>query len=457
MHQISDETFWTDLLSYIADGKVIPVIGQGALTVGDDDQPFEPWLVRKFAPKIGITLADDETTPTLNEIVINYLLANREPNLLYLRLHQLLEREKPKPGPTMRALAGITDFRLFLTTSFDPLLQYAIEDERLGGRPLPPEAIGAFSPKAKTVDFPARFAELRGTYIHHLLGRVSSQPNYVLWEEDALEFMCEFQRRLKDLDNLARDLHEYSLLVIGLHFSDWLARFFLRIAKQRRLSEIRDHFQYLAEGPVESLPPSMVFFFGGFLKTVTVIPTTPAAFIAELAHRWVACHSQNGDSADMRTIALPSEQIADGDIFLSYAREDATVALQLKGGLERAGCRVWFDRERLKPGVRWHAHLEDVVKLRCSLFVSLVSRTTETVFEAYYHLERRWAAERLGNIVEDQEFYFPVIIDDSPLTLAHEPRAVREYQATCLPGGIVTDEFAERLHALQQNRLAITR
>jgi len=263
VHQISDETFWTDLLSYIEDGKVIPVIGKGALTVGDDDQPFEPWLVRKLAPKIGVELPQDGPTPTLNEIIIKYLVANGEANLPYLRLHQLLEQEKPKPGPTLRALAWITDFRLFLTTSFDPLLQRAIEDERLGGQPLLPESIGAFSPKAKTVDLPSRFAELRGTHIHHLLGRVSSQPNYVLWEEDALEFMCEFQRRLRDIDNLARDLHEYSLLVLGLHFSDWQARFFLRIAKQRRLSEIRDHFQYLAEGPVDSLPPSMVLSLAG--------------------------------------------------------------------------------------------------------------------------------------------------------------------------------------------------
>jgi len=457
VHQISDETFWTDLLSYIEDGKVIPVIGKGALTVGDDDQPFEPWLVRKLAPKIGVELPQDGPTPTLNEIIIKYLVANGEANLPYLRLHQLLEQEKPKPGPTLRALAWITDFRLFLTTSFDPLLQRAIEDERLGGQPLLPESIGAFSPKAKTVDLPSRFAELRGTHIHHLLGRVSSQPNYVLWEEDALEFMCEFQRRLRDIDNLARDLHEYSLLVLGLHFSDWQARFFLRIAKQRRLSEIRDHFQYLAEGPVDSLPPSMVLFFGGFLKTVTVIPTTPAAFIAELAHRWVARHSQIDGSVDKKIVALPSERIADGDIFLSYAREDETAALQLKGGLEKAGCRVWFDRERLKPGVRWHAHLEDAVKRRCSLFVSLVSHTTETVSEAYYHLERRWAAERLDRIVEDREFYFPVIIDDSPIALAHEPRAVRQFQATCLPGGIVVNGFGEHLCALQQHRLVTPR
>jgi len=160
---------------------------------------------------------------------------------------------------------------------------------------------------------------------------------------------------------------------------------------------------------------------------------------------------------DKKIVALPSERIADGDIFLSYAREDETAALQLKGGLEKAGCRVWFDRERLKPGVRWHAHLEDAVKRRCSLFVSLVSHTTETVSEAYYHLERRWAAERLDRIVEDREFYFPVIIDDSPIALAHEPRAVRQFQATCLPGGIVVNGFGEHLCALQQHRLVTPR
>ena len=435
-------------------GCVIPVLGQGAITYGDDDQPFYPWLARRLAEKLDLAILEDAPAPTLNDIVCRHLLAGGSSNLVYLRLSQILSAECPAPGPTLRALASIHAFRLFLTTTFDPLLVRALDATRFAGQAR--TTFGAFAPEADRTDLPARLDELSGPHVHHLLGRVSPKPDYVVWEEDTLEFVCGLQRRLEKMENLARDLHQHSLLVLGLHFSDWLVRFFMRTAKQRRLSQI-DHVQYLADGPRHTLPDSMVLFFGDLTKrTVTVIPSTPAAFIAELARRWRIKHPAEG-GIDPRFVALPERPIEFGDIFLSYAREDEAAAVQIKAGLERGGCRVWFDRERLKPGAHWHAHLEDAVKNTCGLFVSVISRTTESTPEAYYHLERNWAAERLVRFSEEELFYIPMVIDDSPLATAREPRIVRRFQSTHFSGGVVDDAFAAEMFAHQQRRLAAPR
>ena len=448
-----DETFWDDLLTYVDSGCVIPVLGQGAITYGDSDQPFYPWLARRLAEKLRVSVLEDAPAPSLNDIVCRHLLAGGGSNLVYLRLSQILVAECPEPGPALRAFAEMEPFRLFLTTTFDPLLVRALNTARFGGQPR--TTAGAFAPSADdhVADLPARLKDLQGPHVHHLLGQVSPKPDYVVWEEDALEFVCGLQRRLEKLEYLARDLHEHSLLVLGLHFSDWLVRFFLRTAKQRRLSEITDHVQYLAEGPRDALPESMVLFFGGLMKTVTVIPTTPASFIAELARRWRERHPAQA-GADLRFVPLPERAIEWGDIFISYAREDEAAALQIKAGLERVGCRVWVDRERLKPGAHWHAHLEDAVKHQCGLFISIISETTEATPEAYYHLERNWAADRLSRFSEGEVFYFPVVIDDSQLLSVREPRVVRQVQAARIAGGIVDDGFAARIFALQQQRLA---
>jgi len=454
MHSPPIENFWDDLLTYVEAGCVIPVLGQGAITCGDSDQPFYPWLARRLAEKLGMAVADDAPPVTLNEIVCRHLLSGGSSNLVYLRLSQIIATECPAPGPTLRALAEIDAFRLFLTTTCDPLLVRAIDAERFGGQTR--TTVGAFAPEADHADLPARLADLKGPHVHHLLGRVSPKPDYVVWEEDALEFVCGLQRRMEKLENLARDLHQHSLLLLGVNFSDWLVRFFLRTAKQRRLSQITDHLQYLAEGPQDSLPESMVLFFGGLTKTVTVIPSTPSAFIAELARRWRERHPVAA-GVDPRFIPLPERSIEPGDLFLSYAREDEAAAVQLKAGLERAGCRVWFDRERLKPGAHWHAHLEDAVKHHCGLFISVVSHTTEVTPEAYYHLERNWAAERIPHFADEESFYFPVVIDDSPLDTVREPRVVRRFQSTLLRDGIVTPEFAAHIHRVQQQRLAAPR
>ena len=49
-----------------------------------------------------------------------------------------------------------------------------------------------------------------------------------------------------------------------------------------------------------------------------------------------------------------------GRIFLSYGHDEYTyLARQLKLDLERRGCEVWFDVERLVPGAIWETYIEE--------------------------------------------------------------------------------------------------
>jgi hypothetical protein len=146
-----------------------------------------------------------------------------------------------------------------------------------------------------------------------------------------------------------------------------------------------------------------------------------------------------------------------GAIFISYAREDEAAAVNLVRGLQGAGCIVWYDRERLQAGQHWHNSLEDEVKGRCGLFLSVISRTTEAARESYYHLERNWAAARAERMAHNEEYYIPVVIDDSPLSIAREPRCFHHIQATHLPGGATTPDFAERLLGLQRKAMSAPR
>jgi hypothetical protein len=143
---------------------------------------------------------EDAAAPSLNDIVCHHLLAGGGSNLVYLRLSQILVAECPEPGPTLRAFAEMEPFRLFLTTTFDPLLVRALNAARFGGQPR--TTVGAFAPSAddRVADLPARLKDLQGPLVHHLLGQVSPKPDYVVWEKDALEFVCGLQRRLEKLE-----------------------------------------------------------------------------------------------------------------------------------------------------------------------------------------------------------------------------------------------------------------
>jgi hypothetical protein len=264
-----DEGFWKDLLYLIKKEMVIPVIGAGVVTRGDDQSLFYPWLARRLAEDLGIRL-DKGTTPiNLNDVATEHLLRKGNPNTLYLRIAQILDEECPDPGQSLLDLASISAFRLFLTTTFDPLLQKALDLVRHGGAGT--TSVYGFSPREKTKDLPRRRRDLPGTTVFHLLGRASEMPGYVVWEEDMLEFILSLNRHMPVMERLGRDLKEHGLLVLGLNFSDWLVRFFLRVSKQERISASREYRAYLADSPDDFAPQSsLVLFFGAVSRDIHV-------------------------------------------------------------------------------------------------------------------------------------------------------------------------------------------
>jgi TIR domain-containing protein/SIR2-like protein len=447
----TDPDFWEDLLTFIEEGLVIPIVGEAVVKFGPEDKNLYDWLALGLAERLQVPVETLPVQPTLNDVVCRHLLRGGTRNVVYTRLQRLLRDECPEPGSALRALARISAFNLFISTTFDPLLENALNALRYGGQPMTQRL--AFFPESAPKDLPARKAELSRATVFHLLGYVSPSPEYVVWEEDALEFVCALQQHLPVMEKLARDLKEHALLVLGLNFSDWLVRFFLRITKQSRLSEARANTEVLAVGPPVGPSEGMVLFFGGVSRNIHVIECDPSAFVLELERRWREKHpAVEGGRGEF--VAMPEYEMPPGAVFMSYAREDEEAARKLKGGLERCGCVVWYDRERLKPGGNWHNNLRDEVQGRCALFLSVISRTTEGAPAGYFHQERFWAAEWQPMFSEGEEFYIPVVIDDSPIPLRREPRTFRNVHVTVLTGGEVTPEFGEHMRLLQEKRRA---
>jgi serine/threonine protein kinase len=282
--------FWEDLLELIKEGKVIPVVGAGVVTRGDDQALFYPWLARRLAERLGISPETGTRAMNLNDVATAYLLKRGNSNTLYTLLQRILRDECPPPGQSLLDLASISAFNLYLTTTFDPLLRRAIDSVRQ-------DSAGdtldlAFSPMAEVKDLPARRRELPGTRVFYLLGKCSKKPDYVVWEEDMLEFLLALNHHMPVMQLLGRDLREHGLLVLGLNFSDWLVRFFLRVSKQEPLSTLRVHRAYLTDAPDDFTPQSLVLFFGAVSTDIHVICQDPVAFCAELARRWKKDHPE---------------------------------------------------------------------------------------------------------------------------------------------------------------------
>ena len=130
-----DEDAWDDLLNFIEERRVIPIVGPGLLSVETESGPrlLYDWLADKLAAKLGVDTAQLPLPYTLNDVVCWFLSARGRREDTYTRLRSVLRDANFAPPKALRQLAEITDFDLFITTTFDSLLESAINAERFGG------------------------------------------------------------------------------------------------------------------------------------------------------------------------------------------------------------------------------------------------------------------------------------------------------------------------------------
>lgn len=451
-----DDDSWDEILSSIEDRNVLPIVGQGITTFGDDDQLLAPWLAKKLAAKLRVDPSELPSDPTMNDVVVRMLMKGVSRDAAYKGVFRILADEKPAPGPTLRYLASVRGLPLFVTTMSDSLLSDALNAVRYGGRV--GTRVCEYSPSSETKDIPARMRELDGATVLHILGRVAPLVDaFAAWDEDLLEFLCGLNGHLVPdvMPNLSRDLMDrnVSILALGLNYSDWMLRFFMRVARQSRLTSSEQSLTYLAEGPTEVLPGNLVMFFGKVAKRFEVLDIEPRQFVRELAERWMQRHPVE-ESTSPAFLPIPDEMPA-GAIFVSYVREDELAVRELVSRLQANGCLVWLDLKELKSGMDFDRRIEDYVKRRCALFVSVISHRTESQSEAYFHKERNWAAERaLGFSDDDRDrFYHPVIIDDiDPGAVLKEPSRFGGVHRPKHIGGMVPEDFCKRLAEIQASR-----
>lgn len=427
---------WNRILRDIHNRHVLPVIGPALVTVNDSGRqvPFNDWLAPEFARRLG--LPPEEHT-TLNRAACTHLVNRGKRKDIYEEIRELVEIHENLPiPPGLEDLAAIRDFDLFISSTFDGFLVRALKEARPGYRP-DAGGLASFHP-SRPVDLPD---SLPGTFVYHVLGAYDTYPDFAVWEEDFMEFLCGLLEVPKDnRRNLFRELRTRSLLLIGAPFGDWIVRLFLRIAKQERLSDRRSTPEdYIADLPFQLGEP-MIFYFDKVIGSPQIIPCDPLEFTAELRRRWC---EKYGAVDPLRDIP---DEVKRGSVFISYSHSDLDAATHLAAGLKSAGIPVWLDRRRLQPGSDWEQVLKRAVKSQSSLFISLISQATEASPDRFVHQERAWAAEVH---VPGEIFYIPVIIDDTPKG-DHEPPIFSHLHRYRLPDGRVSPEFATMIRGFYE-------
>lgn len=437
-----DEDAWDDLLSYIEDRRVIPIVGPELLLVATDRGPrlLLEWVAEKLAGRLNVNVAELPQPYTLNDVVCWFLAARGRREEAYVRLRGILKDANIEPPLALRRLAAITDFDLFISTTFDSLLESAINLERFGGAPS--TDVLSYAPN-RIADLPSERDQLQRPVVYHLFGKLAASPTYVISDEDLLEFICALQNEHLAPERLFHELEHSHLLFIGSNFTNWLARLFLRMAKRQRLSDPRDVGEVLADDHSSSDDRLM-----SFLQQVSVrtrIYTGADRFVEELHARWQARRKPSVAVAPAPARFLPpAREMPDNAVFISYAREDLPAVQQIKAGLEAAGITTWFDIDRLEVGDDYDRKIQRNIA-RCSYFIPVVSATTQRRLEGYFRREWSYAMDRVRNMADGALFILPVTIDATAAADALVPDKFRALHFTQLPGGQVPPEFASRL------------
>ena len=108
----SVEIFLDDLLEFVEDGKVVPIVGEELLRVGQNGNeiPLYRYIADKLAERLEIPAASLPAEPSLNAVVCHYLQAGGRPEEVYPKIRPILNQAHFDPPEALLQLAGIDRF-----------------------------------------------------------------------------------------------------------------------------------------------------------------------------------------------------------------------------------------------------------------------------------------------------------------------------------------------------------
>ena len=456
------ESDWRALIGAIRSGNVVPIIGTDLMRVkvGNRDVTYDHFIAEELAKRRRITdgdlvpLGTSVNDATLNEVVSVCVRRDGERSLFELHddVWQIINDSSMQPPRALTQLTEIKDFELFVTSSCDSLLETALR------------SVGDVEARVyrridkEKEDLPKDARDRRGyRNLYYLLGKAEpGTMDFAICDEDLLRFVLKLQDTKYRPKRLFDALRESNLLLLGVNFGDWLARFFLWLARDRdNLSsdEARNLREYLADPKAGGDRP-LVLFLRHFSQSTIILGNRPEDFVDELYRRWsehVGSHHAHPEALHPR----PPSTMPKEAVFLSYSRSDEAAVRTLFAELTRMGISAWYDAA-LKAGDEFDPKLEYNIE-NCSFFLPLIS--TGSLARGRGYFRREWK-----KAVELDEMFFgsakgrivPIVIDDDdsilkqPQTYEGMPKRFREMQMYHCPLGKPSSDLIAALRGHPQ-------
>jgi hypothetical protein len=430
-----DATFdWKALLLYMRERQVVPVIGPEVVTVtsGGRAMTLDHYVAERLTQTVPVDAGALSAGYTLSDVASVFLRQQRgDRRRLWIEILSILEEQPIQPSEALLRLAAIEELSLFVTTTFDPLLARALAQVRGASRETD---VRAYSLRSQVADLDEDWPVTRRPVVYHLFGRVSASGDYVVSDEDRLEFIHALQSESRQPRLLFDQLRDSHLLLIGCSFPDWLTRFFLRTLRRQRLGLDRDRYEAVADNRTNSDRTLALFLQD---CRVQVYPGGGTSeFITELAARL----NSQPRKADEQPVCPVSPTDAPSAVFLSYASEDRERVARIRDALESAGIQVWFDQRALEPGDEYKDVIREAIE-KCTIFFPCLSANSLSgQIRRFFRFEWNRAIEESEFRDKDFPFIQPLVLDDLAADSERIPPAFRNrHMQRCLDGQVAPE------------------
>jgi hypothetical protein len=458
MSPVHRERFWNQLLDLISKGNVVPVVGEELLRLPGEPEgvTFYRDLAKRYAAYCGFEVEDEKNMENLSAAVCRHRDFQRNPYNVYDDVRETVKEWNPAIPESLRTLARIRHFNLFVSTTFDDLLERALNEERFGGKEK--TEVIAYSPKNVPRD--ERIASQIATgrpVIFQCFGTYKKSIDFALTQGDMVEYVHALQTLNHQPKGIFSELYDRSLLLLGNSFPDWLMRIFLRMARNSSLDYRDVPKQIVVDGQTQN-EPLLRFYLRNFTTNTELIEEPgPVEFIEELYRRW---SERFGTEETLEpTVSTTTESaMSPYAVFISYCRtdyfgestRDQKVAFAIREELEKRGVEVWLDQRALEGGDDYSKKIRRYINT-CSIFMPLISEITESRVNGFFRQEWGWALERLPRFTgSDLKFLFPVLIDDIDFKQAKIPDEFKGLQYTRLMTEKPEVDFLDLVQRLYQ-------
>jgi len=323
-----------------------------------------------------------------------------------------------------RKLVRINGFETFVTVNIDNFLERAFAAEgkhfnKSFNFSIPSPAIDQSNKKDKAIPS-----------IFNLMGNIEGY-NFALTDEQCLEYIFTLQ---KGNDAIAKELfdstYQKNTLFVGSSSPDWFMRFFIRIiSSERYKNSLKD--KYVACDCTLQDRELLTFLENNATKVIPISATEQGMNGNKVYKNSIEFIDDIYTQCDRSDISQPNKIRYKEIVFISYCRDDKSLAERLRNEFERNGLHVFFDEDTLQIGDRYNEVIRKYIK-DCDYFVALISENAIKDKTRYVY-DKEWRTAIVLNDFKDHSYIRPFIIDQTASTDIRIPDEIRHLNINKIP------------------------